>query len=214
MSPCTLKPERATAFRHQTRLRALLERHARLEHLGRLPRVAVLDAVVEASLEVLVRILAGSRVLLADLREGLARNHILQARHRHALALRVPLLLGSLLRATRLLRQAPAERILDCRSLVRLVTLVHLQEGRRNLCQRFRKRLGAAGTVGRVFLLRRHSSGILSRALLHAAELARMAATDRRCRVTEEAKRKEEVRDNNLHRGDLDFFVYQAQSEA
>ena len=32
--------------------------------------------------------------------------------------------------------------------------------------------------------------------------------------MTEEAKRKEEVRNNNLHRGDLDFFVYQAQSEA
>ena len=39
-------------------------------------------------------------------------------------------------------------------------------------------------------------------------------AAARRHFLTEEAKRNDEVRDNGLHRGDIDFSVYQAQGEA
>merc|ERR1719326_2864408 len=195
---CTLG-ERASALGLEARRIALLERHTRLEHLGRLARLAVLDAVVRASLEVLVRILAAARVLLADLRERLARNDLLQARHGHALALRVPLL--GVLRAPGLLRQAPLERL----GRGNLVDLDHLEEPRGHLRKGFGKGLRAAGAVPRIFLLRRHSPGVLRGAFLHAAELTRVAAARRHFFGAEEAKRKEEVRDNNLHRSDIDF---------
>ena len=45
----------------------LLERHPGLEDFGGLARLAVLDAVVGAALEVLVGILAGARIRLANL---------------------------------------------------------------------------------------------------------------------------------------------------
>ena len=40
-----------------------------------------------------------------------------------------------------------------------------------------------------------------------------MAAAGRHF-LTEEAKRNDEVRNNSLHQGDIDFFVYQSQREA